>query len=105
MASISDPVYPTGPDIGRRADDAAGNLGCGMKSLAQRIRSHAPQEGPVATAADALADTLDSGGRYLETEGVSGMTEDVANIIRKNPMPALLLGLGVGYLLARALRR
>lgn len=108
MASISDPVYPTGapaPDIGRRADDAVGNLGGGMKSLAQRLRSHAPHEGPVGSAAGALADTLDSGGRYLETEGVSGIAEEVTNFIRKNPMPALLAGLAAGYLLARVIRR
>jgi hypothetical protein len=31
------------------------------------------------------------------------MMEDVTGLIRRNPIPALLLGLGVGFLIGRAL--
>ena len=34
----------------------------------------------------------------------SGMTEDVAQLIRKNPIPAVLIGIGLGWFAARALR-
>ena len=30
--------------------------------------------------------------------------DDLTNLIRRNPIPALLLGVGVGFLLARAIR-
>jgi hypothetical protein len=33
------------------------------------------------------------------------MAADVTNLIRRNPGPALLLGLGVGFLLAFATKR
>jgi hypothetical protein len=75
-----------------------------MQSLAHNIREHAPKIGVVGSAATAVAGTLERGGRYLETEKLSGMGEDFTNLIRKNPIPALLVGIGLGYLLARATR-
>jgi hypothetical protein len=48
-----------------------------------------------------VAGALDSAGKYLQEEGVSGMAEDVTDMIRRHPIPALLVGIGIGYLLAR----
>jgi hypothetical protein len=75
-----------------------------MKSLASSIREHTPRSGVMGTASSAVANTLESGGRYLEEEGLRGIGEDLTNLIRRNPIPALLVGIGVGYLLARATR-
>ena len=55
-------------------------------------------------AASKVADTLERGGHYLKEEGVPGMAEDLTGLIKRNPIPALLLGIGVGYLIGRALR-
>jgi hypothetical protein len=52
-----------------------------------------------------VASALDSSGRYLEEQGLSGMAEDVTNLIRRNPIPAMLIGVGLGFLLARLTRR
>ncbi|HAP40263.1 MAG TPA: hypothetical protein DCQ94_10975 [Nitrospira sp.] len=38
----------------------------------------------------------------IRQEGVGGVVEDLETLIRRYPMPALLLGLGCGYLLSRA---
>lgn len=92
-------------DLGHKADDAASSLGSGMKSLAQNIRGAAPKAGIAGSTATAVADTLERGGRYLETEKLSGIGEDLTNLVRRNPIPALLVGIGLGYLLARATRR
>jgi hypothetical protein len=51
-----------------------------------------------------MADTLERGGRYLEEEGLRGIGQDLTNVIRRNPIPALLLGIGIGFLIARSLR-
>jgi hypothetical protein len=51
-----------------------------------------------------VASALDSTGHYLEEQGLSGMAEDLTNLIRRNPIPALLIGVGLGYLLARMTR-
>jgi hypothetical protein len=56
------------------------------------------------TAASRVADTLETGGRYLQEHGLSGIGDDFSNLIRRNPIPAVLVGIGVGFLLARSLR-
>ena len=70
-----------------------------MKSLAGTIRDKAPGSGMMGNAASTVADTLESGGRYLQEQGLSGIGEDLTNLIRRNPFPALLVGIGVGYLI------
>jgi hypothetical protein len=52
-----------------------------------------------------VAQTLDTTGRYLKEEGLKGIGEDVSNLIRRHPLQAVLLGIGVGYLLARSTAR
>ena len=54
---------------------------------------------------EAIADKLEGGGRYLETQGLKGIGEDVTDLIRQNPIPALLIGVGVGVLIAQLVRR
>jgi hypothetical protein len=50
-----------------------------------------------------VAGTLESGGRYLEEQGLGGIAEDVTGLIRRNPIPAVLIGVGLGFMLARFL--
>jgi len=51
-----------------------------------------------------VADSLDNAGRYLQEEGIVGMAEDVTELIRRNPIPAMLVGVGIGYMLAKLFR-
>jgi hypothetical protein len=87
--------------VGRRADDAASAVGGGIRSLAGQVRQNAPHEGLAGSAASGAASALDHGGRYLQEAGLSGMSEDLTNLIRRNPIPALLVGVGIGFVLAR----
>jgi hypothetical protein len=89
--------------VGQKADDAVAAVGGGMRSLAETIREKSPHEGMLGRASSSVAGTLDTGGRYLQDEGLSGMAEDVTNLIRRNPIPAMLIGVGLGFLLARLL--
>lgn len=91
--------------VGERAEDAAAAVGRGMESLGGTIRERGPQEGVLGRATETVAGALESGGRYLEEQGLSGMFDDLTNVIRRNPIPAILAGIGVGFLLARAMRR
>ncbi len=91
-------------NLGDRAEDATSSVGHGMQSLAGTIREKAPQGGMMGSAASTVAGALETGGRYIEEQGLSGMGEDLTDLIRKNPIPAMLIGVGIGYLLARALR-
>lgn len=92
-------------NIGHRAEDATSAVGGGMKSLAGTIREHTPHEGTLGSASSGVAKALERGGEYLQEEGLSGMAEDVTNLVRRYPIPALLIGIGLGFLLARTTSR
>jgi hypothetical protein len=91
--------------IGHKAEGAAGTVGGGMKSLAGTIRDAAPEGGVLGTAASGVASTLESGGAYLQEHNLHGMTEDLAHLIRRYPLPAILAGIGVGFLVGKVSRR
>jgi uncharacterized protein YjbJ (UPF0337 family) len=74
-------------------------------SLADVIREKAPHEGAVGTAATAVAEKLDVAGSYLQEKNVNHVLNDVSSMIRRYPVPSLLVGLGIGYILARSTRR
>jgi uncharacterized protein YjbJ (UPF0337 family) len=74
-------------------------------SLADVIREKAPHEGAVGTAATAVAEKLDVAGSYLQEKDLNHVLSDVSSMIRRYPVPSLLVGLGIGYLLARSTRR
>jgi len=86
----------------QKAQDATDAVGRGMESLAGNIRQNLPQSGPVGAAAASVANGLETGGQYLEKEGLQGIGQDVLNLIRRNPLPAVLVGIGLGFILARA---
>src|SRR5262245_37042859 len=88
---------------GDRADAATSAVGEGMSSVAESIRGNMPREGMIGTATERVASTLESGGRYLQEEGFAGMLEDVTELVRRNPLPALCLGFGLGFVVALTL--
>jgi len=90
--------------VGRKAEDATSAVGRGMESLAGTVRDRGPDDGMLGRATRTVADALDSSGRYLEEKNLSGMADDMTKLIKNNPIPALLVGVGLGFLLGRALR-
>jgi hypothetical protein len=104
-AAVTQKMGEAASFVGKRAEDAAAAMGAGMKSLGGTIREHAPNSGMAGSATTAVADSLESGGRYLQEHGLSGICADLTNVIRRNPIPALLIGIGAGFLLARATSR
>jgi uncharacterized protein YjbJ (UPF0337 family) len=88
-----------------RAAQPVASVGERIGSLAETIREKAPHEGAVGTAATAVAEKLDVAGSYLQEKDLNHVLGDVSSMIRRYPVPALLIGLGVGYLLARSVRR
>jgi len=103
-SSAADKAKDLASAAGRQADSAVGSMGSGLESAAGAIRTHGPQSGMLGSAASGMADALESGGRYLEHEGLSGLADDVTGLIKRNPIPAVLLAVAVGYLVARATR-
>jgi hypothetical protein len=104
-SSVADKARDVASGLGQKAEGATEAVGSGMQSLAGTIRDRGPQGGILGGASSGVASALDSSGRYLEEQGLSGMAEDVTNLIRRNPIPAMLIGVGLGFLLARLTRR
>jgi len=88
-----------------KAEQGTKALGAGMSSLSQTIYEHEPKEGVLHTVGEAVAGKLERGGHYLESQGLQGVGDDLTQLIRQHPIPALLIGVGVGLLLARMLKR
>ncbi len=89
---------------GQKADDATASFGHNIRSAADTVRSKGPHDGPLGSATSAAAGALESTGRYLEEEKLSGMAHDVTELIRRNPIPALFIAAGVGFLVGRTMK-
>jgi uncharacterized protein YjbJ (UPF0337 family) len=74
-------------------------------ALAEVIRDKAPHDGAVGTAATTVAGKLDVAGSYLQEKNLEHMLGDLSGMIRRYPVPSLLVGLSIGYLLALSTRR
>lgn len=91
-------------DLGGKADQLASNAGVGLQGLGDMISKNSPQVGVLKDASDALAGFVNEGGEYLQEAKLSGVTEDVSHVIRRNPIPSVLIALGVGWFIGRALK-
>jgi len=89
--------------VGKKTDDGIHAVGSSLKSFGDTVRSSAPGSDMLKGGMCAVADTLENTGKYLEEGGLANMAEDVTGLIKRNPIPALFVGIGVGFLLARAL--
>jgi hypothetical protein len=83
---------------GQKASDAAGAVASGAASLAGTVRENLP-------GGESVAEAIESGTRYFQEHSFRDMADDVSNLIRRNPIPALLVGIGIGFLLARSTSR
>jgi ElaB/YqjD/DUF883 family membrane-anchored ribosome-binding protein len=104
-ANLADQAQQSGTQVVDKVDAATTTVGEKLTDVAQTIRDKAPSSGRVADAADATADTLERTGNYLREQDLSDIRSDLEGLIRRHPFESLLVGLGVGYLLARSMRR
>jgi len=104
-SDLGDRAQVAGAQAAAKADDAMTATGTQMHTIAQTLREKAPVEGRVGEVAQQAASVLDRSGTYLEQSDLNDVRGDLEQIIRRYPVQSLLVGLGVGYLLARATRR
>jgi hypothetical protein len=104
-SSVAGRAKDVASNLGQRAEDATHAVGSSMQALGGTVRGKLPHEGVVGAAASSIAGGLESGGQYLREEGLSGIAEDMTNLIRRNPVPAMLVGLALGFIIARATSR
>jgi len=104
VANITAKAQELGATAANKANEAATVVGEKIGSLANVIREKAPHEGAVATAATAVVDGLESASSYLREKKFDHLAKDVTALVRTYPVQSLLIGVGLGYLLARRKR-
>jgi len=104
-SNMADKAKDAGKRAGDMAADAANRLGEGMESLGKTVREKGPQGGVMGTASSRVAETLVGAGRYLGQEGFSGMANDLSDVIKRNPLPAVLIGIGLGFWIGMGMGR
>jgi ElaB/YqjD/DUF883 family membrane-anchored ribosome-binding protein len=87
-----------------KVDSAMTATGEQFSTLAQTVRENAP-EGKAGEVATKAADALERSGEYLQTADLQMVRTDLERVIRDHPIEALLVGAGIGFLVARATRR
>lgn len=101
-SDVGDKAKQMACDTGKKVEEATHSVGSGMKTLADTIRQQGPREGMMGAASSSVASGLETGGQYLQDQSLEGVARDLTNLIRRNPIPALLFGFGLGFVLARA---
>jgi len=91
-----------GSYLDTKAEEATSSIAGGLKAAGEAIRQNAPHDGRLGQASSAVAQTLSDTGDYLQREGLQGIGNDLACLVKRNPIPALLIGVGLGFLIARA---
>lgn len=56
-------------------------------------------------ATSSVGGALENTGHYLKEDGLRHIASDVTELIRRNPVPAMLIGIGLGFLVAQASSR
>src|SRR5258708_5576004 len=90
VASMGEMAQQTAAAVGKKADDLTATAGADIQKLGDTIGEKAPHEGVLGKASQAVAHTLQEGGKYMEEAKLSGMAEDLTRLIRQNPIQALL---------------
>jgi len=85
----------------RAAENASSRTGEGIASLGDKVREYGPNQGMMGQATETVAQTFERTGQYLQNEGFGGIANDLTEMVKRNPLPALMLGIGVGFILAR----
>jgi uncharacterized protein YjbJ (UPF0337 family) len=101
VAEMTAKAQELGMTAASMAGEAATAVGETMGSLASVIRDNTPHEGTIASAATAVAGGLESASSYLQEKGYENIATDLTAVIRRYPVQSLLVGIGLGYVLAR----
>jgi ElaB/YqjD/DUF883 family membrane-anchored ribosome-binding protein len=81
-------------------NQAIATAGQQLQGVARQVRQLAP-EGQTGEVAGRAADLLERGGSYLQSADTDTIRTDLEQLIRRYPLQALAVGLGIGFLLGR----
>jgi len=83
---------------GRGIGDTVGSAAESVHSTFQQAKKS------TSDAFETVTDRLQASADYIEDRGVAGVMSDVETIVRRYPLQALMVGVGVGFVLSRIRR-
>ena len=89
-----------GATAAKKANEAAPLIGEKIESLATSIREKAPRDSTLGTATTKVAEGLESASYYLKEKRFEYLGEDLQGLVRRYPLQSLMVGFGLGFLLA-----
>lgn len=90
-------------DKARETAESVGDKIAGASEAIQgKLKETGKEVGEVVTA---VSDKVRSSAQYLEDSSVQEVVEDVTTLIKRYPIHAILIGAGIGFLLARGRSR
>lgn len=98
-------VEGLGTQAVNQAESAMHARGEQMTDLAETVRAKAPSNGRLGDFAASGADALERSGTYLQESDLADVGTDIKGMIRRHPFRSLAVGLSLGYLVARTMRR
>jgi hypothetical protein len=87
-----------------KSRDAASNVAETARDWAAGAVGAVKESDAVHKATDAVNEAWETGSKYIHDHNLKDMADDVAGVIRRNPIPALLVGIGLGFILGRSMR-
>jgi ElaB/YqjD/DUF883 family membrane-anchored ribosome-binding protein len=94
-----------GSRVADRTDAAMSAAGERIEHLGQSLRERSSEEGRFGRVMGRTAQALEQSGLYLQESTPTDVRMDLEDVMRKRPIATLLVGAGLGFLIARALRR
>lgn len=79
--------------LNSRVDDVTTSVGQTAQATADRVR-----DGDLTAR---TADGLESVGDYLQAADYDRLVEDLTSVVKRHPVPAILAGVGLGFLIGR----
>jgi len=104
VAAVGEMATQAASAVGQKANDLTSAAGHELRDFGESIGKKAPHEGLAGAASQAVAEGIKGGGRYIEEAKLSGMAEDVEQLVRTHPIPALLVCFGIGYCVGRVMK-
>lgn len=98
---LKDAYNQTVSNVSEKADEWTAQTGSRLHEWGEQLKENYGDCAAVGPAAQMIGDKLRMSGEYLEDSKFNGMVDDFAKVVKKHPLPAVAIALGLGWYLAR----
>jgi len=90
-----------GATAGKKVDEFAQAAGKRLQEWGDKITEQGSQGGLLGSASQVVGHTVRSGGECLTEHKVTDIMDDLATVVKRNPLPSVLLALTIGWWVGR----